>query len=79
MVRSVGPGSVGMPYHDGPPGARWAVFGPDVDLRMTPYDFYAAVAIARAYPGSAHWIDILRNPPTSDEVILDAESREFSD
>jgi predicted phosphodiesterase len=35
--RVVNAGSVGMPYeHE--PGARWALLGPDVDLRCTEYD-----------------------------------------
>jgi len=35
--RVVTAGSVGMPYeHE--PGARWALLGPDVDLRCTEYD-----------------------------------------
>ncbi|GAB2680569.1 metallophosphoesterase family protein [Kribbella swartbergensis] len=78
-VRSVGPGSVGMPYHDGPLGARWALFGPEVELRVTPYDHEAAAAVARQYPDSDRWIQMLLEPPSEEEVILDAESREFSD
>lgn len=78
-VRSVGPGSVGMPYHNGPTGARWALFGPDVDMRVTSYDLEAAAAAADAFPGSDRWIQMLLAPPTAAEVILDAESREFSD
>jgi putative phosphoesterase len=35
-VRVVNAGSVGMPYED-EQGAYWAVLGPDVDLRRTPY------------------------------------------
>ena len=38
--RIVNPGSVGMPYgHD---GAAWALLGPGVELRRTPYDTKAA-------------------------------------
>jgi hypothetical protein len=38
--RIVNPGSVGMPYgHD---GAAWALLGPGVELRRTPYDTEAA-------------------------------------
>jgi len=36
-LRSVNPGSVGMPYHD-LRGAFWAFFGPDVTLMRTDYD-----------------------------------------
>ncbi len=36
-VRVVNAGSVGMPYeHE--PGAYWAMLGPEVELRRTPYD-----------------------------------------
>jgi putative phosphoesterase len=36
-ARWVNAGSVGMPYED-VAGARWAMLGPDVELRRTPYD-----------------------------------------
>jgi putative phosphoesterase len=36
-TRVVNAGSVGCPYED-EPGAYWALLGPDVDLRRTPYD-----------------------------------------
>ena len=36
-IRSVNPGSVGLPY-EGRPGAFWALLGPDVELRRTDYD-----------------------------------------
>lgn len=41
-IRVLNVGSVGMPY--GEPGAYWAVFGPDVELRHTHYDLQAAAA-----------------------------------
>ncbi|HWC32870.1 MAG TPA: metallophosphoesterase family protein, partial [Actinomycetota bacterium] len=40
-VRFVNAGSVGMPY-EREPGAYWALLGPPVDLRRTPYDTEAA-------------------------------------
>ena len=46
-IRTIGPGSVGLPYEAGP-GARWALLGPDVELRRTDYDVEAAVALMRA-------------------------------
>jgi predicted phosphodiesterase len=52
-VRWVNAGSVGMPYeHES--GARWALLGPDVELRRTEYDREAAAARIRAtaYPGA---------------------------
>jgi predicted phosphodiesterase len=36
-VRLVNAGSVGLPY-EGRPGAFWALFGPDVELRRSDYD-----------------------------------------
>lgn len=51
--RVINPGSVGMPY--GHAGAGWAILGPDVVLRRTPYDADAAAAAlwsaARDLPG----------------------------
>jgi putative phosphoesterase len=46
-TRVVNAGSVGMPYED-TPGARWAILGPDVELRRTPYDREAAADRLRA-------------------------------
>ncbi len=53
--RVVNAGSVGMPY--GPAGAHWALLGPDVVLRRTPYDTSAAadVIAASRYPDAAGW------------------------
>jgi len=81
FIRSVGPGSVGLPYHDGPPGARWAIFGQDIQLRITPYDVAAAAEAATAarFPDSHRWIQVLRTPPTAAEVIAHAEGLQFSD
>jgi predicted phosphodiesterase len=45
--RLVNAGSVGMPYEERP-GAYWALFGPQVELRRTGYDFEAAAAAIRA-------------------------------
>ena len=45
--RLVNPGSVGMAYAD-EPGACWALLGPDVSLRRTPYDVERAIADVRA-------------------------------
>lgn len=45
-IRWVNGGSVGMPYeHE--PGARWALLGPDVELRRTDYDLEAAAELIR--------------------------------
>jgi predicted phosphodiesterase len=53
--RVINPGSVGMPY--GPPGAHWALLGPDVVLRRTEYDTAAAAAVIAAsrHPHGQEW------------------------
>lgn len=47
VVRIVNAGSVGMPYED-EPGAYWALFGPDVELRRTSYDLERAASAVRS-------------------------------
>jgi hypothetical protein len=81
FIRSVGPGSVGLPYHDGPPGARWAIFGPDIQLRITRYDIAAAAEAASAagFPDPDRWIKMLRTPLTTAEVTAHAEGLQFSE
>jgi predicted phosphodiesterase len=78
-VRSVNPGSIGMPYQ-GAPGAYWAILGPDVELCRTDYDLELAVARFRATddPLAEAMIRTLLEPPTPDEVIVHAEALEFS-
>lgn len=78
-VRLVGPGSVGRPY-EGERGARWAILGPDVELRRTDYDHEAAAALYRAsgIPGGDDDAQTLLEPPTRDEVVTDAEIRVFA-
>jgi len=79
-VRLVNPGSVGMPY-EGRPGAFWALLGPDVSLRRTDYALAEAVERYRASgdPLAEQMVELLERPPTRDEVIEDAEPREFAD
>jgi predicted phosphodiesterase len=80
--RSVNPGSVGLPYHEGNPGiAYWAVLGEDVSLRHTPYDVGEAIARGdRAGDPSADVITgLLMTPPTPAEIIADAEGQVFAD
>jgi len=79
-VRLVGPGSVGRPY-EGKRGARWALLGPDVDLRETQYDHEAAADLYRAsgIPRVEEFdVVALLNPITRDEIITDAEARVFA-
>jgi hypothetical protein len=47
-VRLVGPGTASGCRTKGPPGARWALLGLDVEFRRTAYDVAAAVALMRA-------------------------------
>jgi predicted phosphodiesterase len=71
--RIVNPGSVGMPY--GPPGAAayWALLGPGVELRRTPYDAAAAAGRMRqsGWPGTAAFVDenVLHGPPSDAEAL----------
>jgi predicted phosphodiesterase len=54
MPRLVNAGSVGMPYQ-GERGAFWALLGPEVELRRTPYDVEDAFASLEAsgFPSAA--------------------------
>ena len=78
-VRSVNPGSVGLPY-EGRPGAFWALLGPDVELRRTDYDVAGAVAAYRAsgFPNPEQMVELLEQPPSRADVIEDAERRVFA-
>jgi putative phosphoesterase len=80
--RSVNPGSVGLPYHQGQPGiAYWALLGPDVSLRQTRYDITAAVdvGVRLGDPGAAKIADTLLSPPSPAEICEHAERLVFSD
>lgn len=69
-VRLVNPGSVGMPY--GAPGAYWALLGPGVELRRTPYDLEGAAARIRAggHPQADEFAEgNVLHPPTAAEAI----------
>ena len=78
-VRLVGPGSVGRPY-EGRRGARWALLGPDVELRETQYDHEAAAEryLASGIPEVQLDVEALLDPITRDEIIADAEARVFA-
>jgi putative phosphoesterase len=80
-IRIIGPGSVGLPYESGPgAGARWALLGPDVELRRTDYDVEAAIAQIRATddPRVETIVELMLYPPPRDDVIADAERRVFA-
>lgn len=78
-IRSINPGSVGMPYQ-GRPGAFWALLGPYVDLRETEYPVEFAVARYRTSgdPLTEEMIETLLDPPAPVEVIEYAEARRFA-
>jgi hypothetical protein len=78
-VRSINPGSVGMPY-EGTAGAYWAVLGPDVELRRTEYSLERAAQryLASGDPLAEQMVDLLVRPPTRDEVIEHAEGLQSS-
>jgi predicted phosphodiesterase len=79
-IRLVGPGSVGRPY-EGERGARWALLGPDVDLRRVDYEHDRAAALYRASGiPEVEKVDVemLLQPRTRDDVIEYAESVVFA-
>jgi predicted phosphodiesterase len=68
----VNPGSVGMPY--GRAGAHWALLGPGVELRRTPYDTASAAARIAAecdFPEIAEWTDYFLNARGTDGEALE--------
>ena len=73
--RVVNPGSVGMPY--GHAGAAWALLGPGVELRRTPYDTAAAAAQLgqSRWPQAAAWAEEYVLGRYSDLEALDAFTR----
>lgn len=79
-VRSINPGSVGMPYEGRSGVAYWAVLGPDVELLQTEYELDEAVRRYRATddPSVEQMVELLIAPPSRDELIQDAEAREFA-
>ncbi|MGP4009059.1 metallophosphoesterase family protein [Streptomyces sp. 4N124] len=79
-LRSVNPGSVGLPYHSGEPGtAYWALLGPDVRLRAARYDVRDAVARAHraADPDAERYAGTLMSPPVPEKIVEEAESLIF--
>lgn len=57
-TRWINPGSVGMPY-EGEVAAYWAVLGPDVELRRTPFDVErsAAALLASGWPEAPSFVE----------------------
>jgi predicted phosphodiesterase len=79
-IRSINPGSVGMPYEGRSGVAYWALLGPDVELRDTQYEVEEAIRRYRATddPSTEQMVELLVSPPTPAEVVADAEAREFA-
>jgi diadenosine tetraphosphatase ApaH/serine/threonine PP2A family protein phosphatase len=80
--RSINPGSVGLPYHDGQPGvAYWALLGPDVSLRQTRYDITQAIEVGDRLrdPAAAKIAETLLTPPSPAEMCEHAERLLFAD
>ena len=68
-TRVVNAGSVGAPF--GEPGAYWALLGPDVEMRCTPYDFARAAERLRAtpYPQAQEAADGVVQPPSEQAML----------
>jgi predicted phosphodiesterase len=74
--RLVNAGSVGMPYEGTVGVAYWALLGPDVELRSTPYDFAEARSAIRAagFPAADELITYLETAPAAEEAAAYFES-----
>ena len=80
--RSVNPGSVGLPFSGATTGtAFWALLGPDVTLRQTPYDVSGALEAGPRLgdPAAETIAALLTSPPDPHEMTEDAERLVFSD
>jgi predicted phosphodiesterase len=75
--RLVNAGSVGMAYEGEPGIAAWALLGPTVELRRTPYDVEATVALVRetGFPDAEELVsEVFLHPPSAEEVTAHFES-----
>jgi hypothetical protein len=61
-------------------GARWAILGPDVELRRTDYDHERTAELYRAsgIPRLADDLQMLLEPIGRDEAVAHAETVVFS-
>jgi predicted phosphodiesterase len=74
--RLVNAGAVGLAY--GTSAACWALLGPDIELRQTPYDLDRAVPLLAAAPGwegARKWAESRRHPPSAEEALQEFESQ----
>ncbi len=78
-IRSVNPGSIGLPY-EGRPGAFWALLSKGVELRRTAYDIDLAVTRFREStdPFAESIVEMLLAPPAPAQVITHAEALVYS-
>lgn len=70
-VRWVNAGSVGMPY-EGEVAAFWALLGPDVELRRTPFDIERSVdaVLESGWPDAEKFVaENLRAPVQREDVV----------
>jgi predicted phosphodiesterase len=70
-VRWINPGSVGMPY-EGEIAAFWALLGPDVEMRRTPFDVERSIEalLASGWPDAQSFVDEnLRVAVDREEVV----------
>jgi predicted phosphodiesterase len=77
VPRLVNVGSVGMPYQ-GEQGAFWAILGPDIEFRRTPYDAVAAFAslTGSGFPDAADvYGESIRGLASADSATAYFESR----
>jgi predicted phosphodiesterase len=75
--RLVNAGSVGMAYEGEPGIAAWALLGPTVELRRTPYEVEAAAALVRetGFPEAEELVqEALLHPPSAEEVTAHFEA-----
>ena len=68
-TRVVNAGSVGEPF--GKPGAYWALLGPDVQLRYTPYNLMQASEqiLATSHPQAQAVAHNLLHPPSETDIL----------
>jgi hypothetical protein len=71
---------VGLPYEPEPGYAYWALLGPDIELRRTPYHLEAAIERMRVAgtPKFEQVEELMRSPPSHAEVIEHAERVVFA-
>jgi predicted phosphodiesterase len=79
-ITSMNAGSVGLQYGD-EPAAYWAEIGPEISLRRTPYDVGEAERRVRSsgIPTADRIVQMLREPPSAEEIVEHAERLVASD